>query len=754
MPRELENTPADQGSGELEDLLRIMTGILRRFAGLMDRDLDQGISDTLGAIGVHAQVDRCYLFIVSDDATTVSNTHEWCAEGILPEIDNLQKVPFEMIDWWRPRLEAGRSIYIPCVAELPESRRSERQLLADQSIQSLLVVPLMGPDRLRGFLGFDSVRHQREWSTEAQLLLRAVADVLVGAMARQDSLAILLAKERQFAALVEHSTDVLMVLDRQKCFAYLSPTATRLLGVSEKSAMRRSLLDYCHPADRNGVGAVLAATRNGAVEALPDFRIKCGPGTWSWLMGTARDLTDDPAVGGIVVNAQEINARKEAEQSLQIQATHDALTGLPNRSLLGELLDHAIGRCRRHGDRLGVLFIDLDQFKLINDSQGHRVGDQLLVDVAGRLRAVIRQEDTVARFGGDEFVAILNAPPGEEASLAKAADRLLKVFDDPFEIAGVRRAVSASAGLAVSSGSDTAEQIIGNADAAMYLAKDSGRACIRYFDKTLRDRLLERIELEGDLSGACQRDELRLHYQPIFDTASRALLGFEALLRWDHPKRGLVMPDQFISAAEQSGFISGFGAWVLEEAIAQLRRWTACYPDTRYSISVNLSPVQLRDPAFPAYVAEVLKKAALSPSRLCLEVTETALMEQRERSIQTLERLRDLGVQLAIDDFGTGHSSLAYLRDLPVHQLKIDRSFVQLMNGTASDYSIVAAIQVLASEYGLKTVAEGVETENQETTLRALGCNMLQGYRFGRPKAADEAESVIRTNQSRTASIN
>ena len=740
----MRNEAAAGSAGEVVELLQVMQRILKRFAGLMDRDLDRGVQDALVAIGEHSEVDRCYVFLVSDDRETVRNTHEWCATGIRPEIDNLQQVPFETLSWWQPRLNAGKSIYIPCVSALPDARRAERELLAEQSIQSLLVVPLMGADRLRGFLGFDSVRRQREWSPEAQLLLRAVADILVGAMARQDMLATLLEKERRFAALVQHSTDVLLVLDDSWHFSYLSPTASRLLGLPGEAGVGRPLLACCHPSDRRAVSEALVAAGTAAVGTVPDFRLAQADGGWTWLMGTARDLSDDPAVGGIVLNAQEINERKEAERSLQLQATHDALTDLPNRLLLGELLDHAIGRSRRSGDCLGVLFIDLDHFKVINDSQGHRVGDELLVDVTRRLLGELRREDTIARFGGDEFVAVLNAPPGQDAALATAAERLLRVFDEPFAVAGASRVITASAGLAVSGGTDTVEGLLGNADAAMYLAKESGRACLRLFDEALRDQLLDRIELERDLSEACRRDELRLRYQPIFATAARELVGFEALLRWEHPERGLVPPDQFIPAAEQSGLIVDFGAWVLDEAVAQLRRWADRYPEVHLYMSVNLSPVQLRDQSFPDAVQRVLDRWQLPAPCLCLEVTETALMEHRERSIDTLLRLRKLGVFLAIDDFGTGHSSLAYLRDLPVSKLKIDKSFVQHMAGTTSDQSIVAAIQVLADEYGLQTIAEGVETEGQEMALRALGCDMLQGFRFGRPSLPEAAEALIR----------
>ena len=749
MHGKLKSETTHQDSLETLDLLRIMTGILRRFAGVEDRDLDQGINDTLAAIGNHVQVDRCYLFIVSESGTSVTNTHEWCAEGIDPEIDQLQDLPFETIKWWQPRLEAGESIYIPRVQNLPDNRQAERELLDAQAIQSLLVVPLMGPDQLRGFLGFDSVRHQRDWSTEARILLRAVADIFVGAMARRDALTRLLERDRQFSALIQHSSDVLMVLDHRNCFTYLSPTASRLMGLTDASAIDHSLLDYVHPSDRTSVSSALSTTHHGDIEALPDFRLKRHSGSWTWLMGKARDLSDDPAVGGIVLNAQDINDRKEAEHSLQRQATHDALTGLPNRSLLGELLNHEIGRCQRNGDLIGVMFIDLDHFKLINDGQGHRVGDELLISVAERLLGELRQADTIARFGGDEFVAILNAPPGEEKALADAAERLLSVFDQPFEIAGVSRVVTASAGLAINAGDVTAEKVIGNADAAMYLAKERGRSRLQYFDETLRDELLERTELENDLTSACELRQFRLHYQPIFKTTPQRLAGFEALLRWEHPERGLVMPDQFIPASEQSGLIVELGAWALNQATMQLRAWVDQHPKASLCMSVNLSPVQLCDPTFPDLVQSALDRYDLPASSLCLEVTETALMEQRERSIEALQRLRDLGVLLAIDDFGTGHSSLAYLRDLPVHALKIEKSFVQDMEGQSSDYSIATAIQILADEYGLKTIAEGVETESQEMAVKALGCDMLQGYGLGRPIPADQAETLIQNTDSR-----
>ena len=732
-----------KNSAEVLDLLQILTHSLRRFAGLLDDDLDQGITSTLATIGKHVAVDRCYLFTVSNDGTIVSNTHEWCAPGISPEIDNLKELPFETIIWWKPRLEAGDLIYIPCVVDLPDTREAERELLAAQNIQSLLVVPLVDSDRLRGFLGFDSVRQQREWSQEAQLLLRAVADILIGAIVRQDILSMLRAKEKHFTALVEHSSDVLMVLDHQSCFTYLSPTAARLIGLPEDTGVGRLLLDYCHPFDRYALNGALKATQNGSIEALPDFRLQCASGNWAWLMGTVKNLNDDPVVKGIVVNAKEINDRKEAEQSLQTQATRDSLTNLPNRSFFNEFLHHAIGRCRRSGARLGLLFIDIDQFKLINDTQGHRVGDELLVDVGQRLRRVLRKEDLIARFGGDEFVAILTAPRDRDIELAYAAERILSVFDQLFDIDGVSRSITASAGLAITDGSTSADEIVANADAAMYLAKESGRACLRHFDETLRDKLMERVKLDNDLRGACQRNEMRLHYQPIFDTISKVLVGFEALLRWEYPERGLVPPDQFIPTAEQSGLILELGAWVLDEAISQLRRWTDRYPQANLYMSVNLSPVQLRDLTFPEAVQSVLERWKLPASSLCLEVTESALMEYRERSIVALEKLRDLGVLLAIDDFGTGYSSLAYLRDLPVKMLKVDKSFVQQIDDQSSVHSILTVIQHLADAYDLTTIAEGVETEDQELALHTLGYDKLQGFRLGRPQPAAEAELVI-----------
>jgi diguanylate cyclase (GGDEF)-like protein/PAS domain S-box-containing protein len=434
-----------------------------------------------------------------------------------------------------------------------------------------------------------------------------------------------------------------------------------------------------------------------------------------------------------ITHLLDISKRKDAESQLDYQAHHDPLTGLPNRKLFTDRLTDALAD-RAPGRTAGVLFVDLDNFKLVNDSLGHGAGDRLLVAIAERMRRVLRPDDLIARFGGDEFAVLLRGITGAPDA-QRVADRLAGSLRAPVVLDGDQRFVTASIGICIAGNDpevavDPAE-LLRDADAAMYRAKEMGKARCEIFDDSMRERVVERVALESQLRGVVERGELRLDYQPFVDLATGQITGVESLLRWDHPEQGVIAPLRFIPVAEQSGLIVEIGAWVLREACRQATRW-----DVPLEIAVNVSPRQLADPRFPDTVSQALADAGLAPGRLCLEVTESAVVADLEMAGRSLEQLKRLGVRLAIDDFGVGYASLSQLKDLPpVDVLKIDRSFVDGVLGSGEDKAIVDAVIRLAASLGLQTVAEGVESGDQADLLRDMQCETAQGYHFARPVA-------------------
>ena len=444
-----------------------------------------------------------------------------------------------------------------------------------------------------------------------------------------------------------------------------------------------------------------------------------------------------------------------AERALLHQAFHDTLTGLPNRALLADRLGQVLARRERRSEDAAVLFLDIDRLKWVNDSLGHAAGDQLLVDVAGRLQGVLRPGDTVARFGGDEFVVLCDdlSHPGEAVYVA---ERLREALATPFHLGGREICLTASIGIALASTSthDTPDALLRDADAAMYRAKERGRDRVELFDDHMRSRAMARLETESTLRRAIDQGQLRVHYQPVIELATGRATGLEALVRWQHPERGLVPPGEFIPLAEETGLIVGLGRFVLEEACRQAARWNGRCPDRPpLTVSVNLSAHQLHTRGLRELVAEVLQQTRLQPELLCLEITETALVEDADISRAALDSLKDLGVTLAVDDFGTGYSSLLYLRRFAVDVLKIDRSFVVGLGTSAEDTAIVSGVVGLAQALGLQAVAEGVETPEQVVLLKGLGCALAQGYHWSEPLTARQTERWLKGHRADTLAV-
>jgi diguanylate cyclase (GGDEF)-like protein len=455
---------------------------------------------------------------------------------------------------------------------------------------------------------------------------------------------------------------------------------------------------------------------------------------------TREDVNFMQAIANVLANAIE---RRRTEEQTQHEALHDGLTGLPNRNLFLDRLQHALSAAARRRAAIAVLFLDLDQFKLVNDSLGHAAGDELLAAVAPRLEQALRPGDTVARFGGDEF-AVLVEDVGNEHGAIRIAERIAEALARPFILREREHFVSASIGISIGTGAEEPEALIRDADAALYRAKDHGRGGYEIFDEVMRSRVIEHMQTENDLRRALQREEFVLHYQPVVSLADGSIASMEALLRWDHPERGLIGPLAFIPVAEESRLIVPIGRWVIEQACRQAAAWQQLQPDAApVGVAVNLSGRQLADPDLTSHIEGSISANGIDPATLWLELKETALLDETAFCERTMTTLSGIGVRLALDDFGVGFSSLGYLKRLPLSMIKLDRTFVENVTDNPHDAAIVRAVTEMADTIGIDVVAEGVETEEQVRMARELGCGYAQGFHFAEPVPASYVERLL-----------
>ena len=539
--------------------------------------------------------------------------------------------------------------------------------------------------------------------------------------------------EEHFRSLVQNSSDVIALIARDGTIRYLSSSVERILGYNQQRLIGTVFGDLAHPDDRLQLLRKIEEAINipGPPIAV-ECRLRREDDSYGPTEITITNLLDLPSVRGIVLNTRDVSERKALEEKLMHQAFHDSLTNLPNRAAFRISLDHALNA---DGEpRIAVLFLDLDDFKSVNDTMTHEVGDQLLAAVGARIGSTLRPGDSVARLGGDEF-AVLLGNVEDERTAHLVADRIGRQLAPPFSIGGKEVSIHASIGIAgLVSGKQAADELIRNADVAMYIAKAKGKARAVEFDPSLARAAMDRMELQRDLQVALDEKQFVVHYQPVIMLESGAVHSLEALVRWNHPTRGLLYPADFIGIAEQSGMIVDLGRWVVQQATRDARRWQVHYPSTpMMQISVNVSGRQLQRTELIAEVMDAVDAAGLDPQTLILELTESVLLADTDPVAATLQELRSRGVRLALDDFGTGYSSLGHLRNFPVDIVKMDRSFVAGIGNGIADGAILRAIIGLANSLGLMTIAEGIERAEQLAALNAMGCQAGQGFYLSKP---------------------
>jgi diguanylate cyclase (GGDEF)-like protein/PAS domain S-box-containing protein len=547
--------------------------------------------------------------------------------------------------------------------------------------------------------------------------------------------------EAYFRTLVHNASDVILIVDDDMTVRYASPSSRAVFGSSELTGAR--LPDLVDGQERDRVVRTLTALRNtGRQEAHDHWWVGRGSSRIE-VEVRCRDLRQDQTVGGLVVTLRDVTEQRQLEHELTQQAFHDSLTGLPNRTLLLERTDRALLRGRRESTVTCLLFVDLDDFKIVNDTLGHSVGDRLLRAVAERLSAALRRTDTAARLGGDEF-AVLMEDAREPLDAELLAAQLIQTLSRPFQLADESVRISASVGVATARDSTDAQELLALADLALYAAKAAGKRQWRRYQPQQRVRMVERHDLRTRLDSAVARQEFDLRYQPVVDIAAGEVVGFEALARWPRLHREPVPPGQFIPLAEETGHISALGAWVLHSAAADMARLQHRVAGRPPYVSVNVSARQWHDTDFLDQVCRTLDSGGLAPGTLQLELTETVLMRRTEQIDMLLRELKDRGVRIAVDDFGTGYSSLRYLRDFPIDVLKIDKSFIDDIPEDPRQTTLVEGIVHLADTLGLQVIAEGIEEPAQRELLESIGCRYGQGYLFARPLTVEEGEAVLR----------
>jgi diguanylate cyclase (GGDEF)-like protein/PAS domain S-box-containing protein len=637
------------------------------------------------------------------------------------------------LDGLADRLRTGHALTVQ--GPPGQALRDQAGLPGDDD--DVIAVPLMDEARLQGVILVAGAGKTSQLLPQALETLGSQVTLALDRITLAEDLH-MRRSEARFRSLVHNASDVILVLGTDMRISYAAPSLQRVFGYDPGEVTGRELTELLHPDDRARAAAYFDdASRAGSTAATTEWRLRHADESWRSVEATCGNLLQDPDVAGIVLTVRDVTDRKALESALAHQAFHDSVTELANRALFTDRLGHALARAESTGQPPTVLLVDLDDFKDVNDALGHEAGDELLTAVAGRLKACLGPGDTAARLGGDEFAVLVEGSEQDGRAL-DLAERCLASLRAPFTLSDREISMSASIGIAGDRVREAGD-LLRRAEVAMYAAKAGGKGRAQVFEPSLHTEVLDRLHRRADLERAIAERQLVLYYQPIVELDTARMAGVEALVRWVHPERGLVPPMEFIPLAEETGLIIPLGRWVIEEACAQARRWRLDGGGA-LDIGINLSVQQFSDPGLVDDVARVVRDSGCEPGSIVFEITESLLIEDRERIAGKLEELKALGVRLAVDDFGTGYSSLGYLRQFPIDFLKVDKSFVDDVGGagTAEDDALVRTILKLGESLKLQAVAEGIERPEQWHALRALGCRFGQGFYFARPMPATE----------------
>jgi diguanylate cyclase (GGDEF)-like protein/PAS domain S-box-containing protein len=595
--------------------------------------------------------------------------------------------------------------------------------------------------------------HDRPLPVDLRAILDGIAAQLTLALGRVELARVVqeARNERRFQTMVQYSSDLISLIGTDARVTYQSPAVAVVLGRAPEEFIGQPFNEWTHPDDASTVQTQFTKVLTGGLGTTTTFeyRVARADGQWRTLDTVMTNFVDEPDIGAILLNSRDVTERHVLERELNHQAFHDTLTGLANRALFLDRLSHAMDRGDRAAEPVAVLFLDLDDFKTVNDSFGHPSGDHLLVAVAERIRSATRPGDTVARFGGDEFAVLVESGPMPDAAKA-VAERITEALTPTFRVHANDVAMRASIGIALGQRpQETPDDLLRDADLAMYLAKRNGKGRFEMYRPNMHTEAVRRLETAVGLREGLEAGQFEVFYQPIVSAHSGQLIGAEALVRWNHPTRGLLAPLEFIAVAEATGLIVPLGRQVVRDATAQAQEWRRVgLVDDSFYISVNLSALQLQEPDLVDDISRALDDSGLPSEALVLEVTESALIKNLDLTLPRLHALRCLGVRLAVDDFGTGYSSLSYLADLPVNFVKIDKSFVDRITQDAEGSAMVRGVIDLSRALGFTCIAEGVERENQRSVLDDLGCDSVQGFLFARPASGPDIAQAFRRLQT------
>ncbi len=726
------------------ELLEMLGAIANDLISSPAAGLDAAIDRCLGQVGSSFQVDRAYVFQIAETGDEISNTHEWCAAGVVSTIDRLQHIPTHVYPWWMGEMRAGRPIDLPRLDFLPPEAWRERALLEPQGIQSLLVLPITLRGHMEGFVGFDHVRRRRLWSGEEVAVLRITASAVANAFERQT-----LEESRAVASLVfEHIEEGVFAADVQGRILEINTAFTRITGYLPEEVIGRT-------------GRIFAAGLQDRHVAESMWQaVLCGSlwrgEVWKRRKDGALFLVDltvttiRNAAGRIlryVCTFSDITEAREKQLRLNTLAHMDALTHLPNRSLFDERLDEALVARRRSSTILALVALDLDQFKHINDTLGRQVGDRVLVEVARRLQAIAGPAGTVCRRAGDEFTMLL-CDLESTAHLDQMLSRVQETVGLPVTVPGALEvALCASLGVRIVPPDDAdPDALLRQADQALYLAKKQGRGHVCRFDPRNDRDLRRRRDIVTAVAAGLHGGEMVLHFQPVVDLTTGEVVFAEALIRWERPGEGLVLPGQWLPHVQDDPLMLELDVWVLDQALEACASWMR--QGFSFGVSINVSAQQLHDPGFPQTVRQGLNHHPGVPAaRLKMEVLESAALADMGAVSSTMHACQGFGVEFALDDFGTGYASLAYLKHLPARSIKIDRSFVDHISEDEDAFALVRGVIHLAGELRLIVIAEGVENASQAARLRSLGCNLAQGYHISPPLPLARLLDWVRTRR-------